>query len=325
MQPEEYLKYYSLGERQKFQQLSESAANKTYLVEAKNRQYILRIYDAAKTGEEVSYEHEVIRHLVQHNFLSPKPVPLISGDSFGLADQYFALFEHLPGHPLRGPEITSENIHSVGEVLGWFHLLLKDFQPNHKKQSGDLEGALQLLKDNKSKLLASNYEGIEDLYDELEAALKNMRFDAELPRGIVHSDMHQENVLFRHGEVSGVLDFDNCYEGQLIIDVATEIIWWCFRDTKFHQDFYRSFLRGYTSQRVFSKIEKEYFWMALKFSILKMVVRSLCFYYLLGKQVETYGAEAGNINPEYFREIYRECITNQKYLLESFPLYEQNL
>ncbi|MBU0706783.1 homoserine kinase [Patescibacteria group bacterium] len=311
METSEYLKYYNLGEVRAEQKITTGLVNTTYKVTMASGDFILRIYDVLKTDDQIAFEHEVLEYLSEKNFFVPRPIKMKDGDTYGKLEQYFGLFTYLPGHELRGPEVSEDNVNSVGETLGWFHEILKDYKPQNKKTAEDLSGTKDLLKKNESELRKSSYPDIDEIIKELKGSLGKISLSGKLPKGIVHSDLHERNILFRNGEVSGVLDFDNCYYGSLVIDVASQAVWWCFRDKRFNPIYFNTFINGYTSQRTLTENEREAFWEALRFSIIKLIVRALCLVYLGGVQNETYGHSADKINAEYFRAIYKTCLENE--------------
>ncbi len=317
MNIQDYLQYFNIGQIVSTDVMSAGVVNKTYRIKSDQGRYILRIYTGDREETTILFEHEVLEKLTQSNFYAPKPVLSKEGKTLSKTDRYFALFEYLPGHPLNSPEISAEHIHSVGETLGWFHALLQDFQPGHAKPSEDLNGTIDLLKKNEQALRESSYPEIDKVIDGIYKVLSQISFSNDLPLGIVHSDLHERNIVFQNGEVSGVLDFDNCYHGILVIDVATQIAWWSYRERKFQPTLCEEFLKGYQSQRPLNDLEKENLWVALNFSILKLIIRSLCFVYLGGMQNETYGEGSEKINTGYFQEILRDTLEREELVKKS--------
>ena len=49
---------------------------------------------------------------------------------------------------------------------------------------------------------------------------------SSLPHGIIHNDIFPDNVFMSEGEVSGVIDFNDCLRGPLILDLAIVINFW---------------------------------------------------------------------------------------------------
>lgn len=76
---------------------------------------------------------------------------------------------------------------------------------------------------------------------------------ATVPQGVIHADLHDENVLFdvRTGEIAAVLDFDDAFYGPLVADVAQSIFCWCFVGPELDVDLARAFMNEYQQTRGF--------------------------------------------------------------------------
>eukprot|EP00698_Gefionella_okellyi_P000502 TRINITY_DN10455_c0_g1_i2.p1 TRINITY_DN10455_c0_g1~~TRINITY_DN10455_c0_g1_i2.p1 ORF type:complete len:212 (-),score=55.76 TRINITY_DN10455_c0_g1_i2:486-1121(-) len=85
--------------------------------------------------------------------------------------------------------------------------------------------------------------------------------DAEtnvLPKGMIHGDMHDMNVLFDdQDQISAVLDWDDASYGSLLIDIALGVISWGILESEgqFKFELAREFLRGYNTARVMPSLE----------------------------------------------------------------------
>ena len=74
-----------------------------------------------------------------------------------------------------------------------------------------------------------------------------------VPQGVIHADLHDENVVFDAAEqqVAAVLDFDDAFYGPLIADVAQSIFCWCFVGNEFDLELTRAFMNEYQKSRGF--------------------------------------------------------------------------
>lgn len=310
------LTHYSLGTIRSATQLSESSGNLTFQIQSDSGSYSLRVFRRDKKSEEIAFEHEVLQHLAEQGFISPRLIQTNEGLTFSQNEPFFAVSEFLPGHALRGPEINTEHVHSVGETLGWFHELLIPFQPQHEKDMQEWEQVSAFFQQRKGNWLQQQPSFSEKI-EIIEKGLSESQLPADLPLGIVHSDLHEQNVVFRHGHVSGVLDFDRCTKGSYVLDLANTIAWWCFRDGHFHHHLAEALIRGYVTQRPISAEEKVALWLALKFALVRLAIRFTDQELLQAGQEETLGSRASQISADYFISLYLYCLEKKEKIQNS--------
>jgi homoserine kinase type II len=71
----------------------------------------------------------------------------------------------------------------------------------------------------------------------------------EAPRGVIHSDLFRDNVLWTStGELLALLDFESACEGAFAYDVMVTIFAWCY-SSRFELALVEAFLRGYHAVR----------------------------------------------------------------------------
>jgi len=113
-----------------------------------------------------------------------------------------------------------------GNTIGKMHRMTKKYLPP--------EGAYKrpLFEDNFISL--DHYENIPTVYKKMAQIQKDI---LTLPRdrdsyGLIHSDMHQYNLLINKGSIS-VLDFDDCIYGFFALDIGIALyhaLWWGLPD-----------------------------------------------------------------------------------------------
>jgi homoserine kinase type II len=71
-----------------------------------------------------------------------------------------------------------------------------------------------------------------------------------LPSGIIHADLFPDNVFFRHGQLSGVIDFYFACAGSFAYELAICLNAWCFEpDNSFNITKAHNLIRGYETVR----------------------------------------------------------------------------
>ena len=78
-----------------------------------------------------------------------------------------------------------------------------------------------------------------------------------LPEGIIHADVFQDNVFFKDKKFTGIIDFYFACNDFLAYDIALTVNAWCFDDkTNFEKDKFLSLIQGYEKLRPLTDIEK---------------------------------------------------------------------
>ena len=111
-------------------------------------------------------------------------------------------------------------LEAVGTTLADVHLALAGFDhPGaHRTHAWDLGQAGQH-RASVVHIADANLRSAADWALHLHAACDL----SECPRGMMHGDLNDENVLFDEGRVSGVLDFGDALEGPLVLDLAITV------------------------------------------------------------------------------------------------------
>jgi Ser/Thr protein kinase RdoA (MazF antagonist) len=175
--------------------------------------------------EEIAFELEIVERLRARSF----PVAALHRDRSGacqsdLGGRPAAIFDLVGGeHPDPfGPGIPFK----AGTWLAGFHKALVGFEPSARKAFDDLtwlswyDSKADVMRDlgydRYLREVAWFREAKADLIDNL----------SELPRGVVHSDLHAANVLVRGEELTAFLDLDTAYMGALARDLAETCQLW---------------------------------------------------------------------------------------------------
>ena len=85
-------------------------------------------------------------------------------------------------------------------------------------------------------------------------------YQAQLPVGYIHADIHDDNVLWVADEekLAAVLDFDDMYVGPLLIDLAMTMCLWCGVGPHYNFDYAKEFVRVYQIERRMPLTDREW-------------------------------------------------------------------
>jgi aminoglycoside phosphotransferase (APT) family kinase protein len=290
-------KHYSheiVGEVKNVSKCTDGYANLTLKLETSKGNLILRIYTSNKTAEEIDFEITII------DCLSEKfPVPTIfetkdKSKKFPWNDRFAVLTSFLPGEhvTLNQQEkwMADAAYSTISEV--YTHTTDKELEHNnHLRFRVDFEHVTNSLKKCLQEKKAAKYSAIQleeriskfiPKIDHITAS-KQDEMEKQLPRGVIHYDMHFNNVLLQKEkkQFTGILDWDICRVGPALSDLAACTIFWCFNGEqckeclekkskmncihctiKFHKEWAEEGIALYEKKRGFklTELEKKHFY-----------------------------------------------------------------
>lgn len=218
--------------------------NSNYFVTAGDRRWVLTLFEHL-APRELDFYLALQDHLAGCGIPCPRPLATADGQRWRpLAGKPAALFTCLPGAALEVP--TAAHCRALGDMLARLHLAGANFARPLPNPCGaawrDMTGralAPLLSDDERGRLLAElDFQAATDYSD--------------LPRGIVHGDLFRDNVLWRDGAISGVLDFYFAGEDSLLFDLAVAANDWAD-----DAEGLRALLAGYGAVRPLQAAEHE--------------------------------------------------------------------
>ena len=201
-----------------------------HLREASGRELVLKIASSAEPRSILEFQNQALDWIAERDPGLPIPrlrlttggdelCPISDGNG---ASFLCRLFDHLPGKPLASVRPQSEAIlRSVGASMGRLDRALDGFTHPEEKRSLKwsaanareiVEGALLLVASDERRELLRHF--LKLIEDEVAPALSS------LPRGVIHNDANDYNLLVSEGEISGILDFGDMIESALVCELA---------------------------------------------------------------------------------------------------------
>lgn len=266
-----------LGRIRRYRRFRVGQANKTYLVTTSSGRYCVRVYQH-KAPDEIAFELALLNHL--SNLPAPRLQP-IGKRYYGTIDGRPAtVYDYIEGAQLR--VFSERQLFEVGRWLARFHVRGLTFKwPGRRFRFYDLppRRIKRVVRLAKQRRLPHRRLLPRLVYD-----LRRYAPPPSLPQGPIHVDVKPENVLFNHGHLSGVLDFDNSYIGPYLLDVATSMVWFGVRRARFDLRPATALYRGYTSVRRLTKPEYRHLYRLLRY---KFVSHVFVDYYMRAAKVTT--------------------------------------
>jgi homoserine kinase type II len=243
---EAFLAEYDIGEADALKGVAEGVENSNYLLTTTKGQYFLTLYEKRVDPKDLPFFLGLMDHLAARGINCPQPVHARDGSAVRvLAGRPAAITSFL--HGLSPRRIAVKHCGPVGEALAALHLAGRDFalrRPNALSVGGwrPLFEASQPHADGVAPGLASELAGEIEFFE--------VHWPKELPRGVIHADLFNDNVFFLHDKLSGLIDFYFACNDVLAYDVAICLNAWCFElDRSFNATKARALLQGYEKVR----------------------------------------------------------------------------
>ena len=219
-----FVSKYDIGDAISAEGIVEGVENTNYFLETTAGSFILTLYEKRVNPKDLPFFLYLKEHLAAKGVPCPTPLRDLNGKVLhSLSNRPAAIVTFLKGSsPCR---INLDHCAQLGIALAKMHLAGSDFT---MIRTNDLSvGAW-------GSLLEKNLRGINklrsglsgDLRAELTALERN--WPGDLPKGTIHSDVFPDNVLFKNGKLSGILDFYFACTDLFAYDLAVCMNAWCF-------------------------------------------------------------------------------------------------
>ncbi|MCR5738176.1 MAG: phosphotransferase [Eubacterium sp.] len=176
-------------------------------------------------------------------------------------NQYWLLTTKLKGSNIVNmSRCNDEWFVQMGKILGELHQAFGRCENEIEYWNNSLLGEMESWVRDNLKKKKLDYLEQKDVDEAIEELRKN---DGELPRNLIHRDVHLGNFLFCQGEFSGYIDFDLCQKNIRIFDLCYFLLGLLLEDEENYISEDRWFevlqyvVKGYNSVMKLSEAEKE--------------------------------------------------------------------
>ena len=241
------LKYYSfINKKAEIKKNVVACVNNVYLIMDGKHKFILRLSQKGKELSHLKLEIEFLQYLHKKRFkLAPYVIPNKNGELITLLNKrYYILLNFMPGETKASwnnlKHFNKKKLVSFFKASAYFTKATKHFKPRIKFENKQV---YYYIKDGQSlfneklekisnarikKLLSKNREFIYKFILQNKQELDELRYD-QLPKQLVHFDLHPGNVNFIDDKVSGIFDFDWIRFDNRISDLAGTISMSCYQ------------------------------------------------------------------------------------------------
>ncbi|MGV1958040.1 homoserine kinase [Agrobacterium sp. 22-214-1] len=249
-----FLTQYDVGSLTSYKGIAEGVENSNFLLHTTKDPLILTLYEKRVEKSDLPFFLGLMQHLAAKGLSCPLPLPRKDGELLGeLSGRPAALISFLEGMWLRKPE--AKHCREVGRALAAMHLAGEGFEIK-RPNALSVEGWKVLW--DKSEARADEVE--KGLKDEIRPEIDYLaaHWPKNLPAGVIHADLFQDNVFFLGDELSGLIDFYFACNDLLAYDVSICLNAWCFeKDGAYNVTKGKALLEGYQSVRPLSAAELE--------------------------------------------------------------------
>jgi homoserine kinase type II len=247
-----FIAEYDLGAVRSCKGIAEGVENSNYMLVTDAGTYILTLYEKRVREADLPFFFRLMDHLAARGVPCPVPVAGRDGGKLRrLSGRPAGVFTFLDGMWPR--RVTPEHCAGLGDALARMHLAGADF-PMHRPNDLSVAGWRRLFED-----VRPHADGVQaGLADVLAAELDFLdgAWPTGLASGVVHADLFPDNVFFRGGRVSGLIDFYFACNDFFSYDLAICLNAWAFEpDNSFNATKARRLLGAYRKVRDFSAEE----------------------------------------------------------------------
>ena len=266
----DFINAYDIGALQAYEGIQAGVSNTNYHVFTEKGRYVLTLFEPHRVNVgDVPFFAGYADHLAKFGLPAPAIIKTKEGKRLReLKNRPAILSEFLHGEDVKRNAFTPAHCRAAGELLGRMHKAGDDYQPvkGNDYSLDRWEDWGRSLKLNEIK------RGLKALVEEELKHIKH-HWPHNMQGGAIHGDFFPDNVFFKDGEVSGLIDFHFACTDFYIYDVAIAINAWCFDDDAvFKQARYDALIEGYQSIQKLDKDEWHYLPFMLRAAALRFVL-----------------------------------------------------
>lgn len=246
---------YALGDVLSFSGITEGVENSNFHLTTTAGRFVLTVYEKRVVPADLPFFLGLCAHLANKGIACPQPIPNKNGALFAeiLPGKQAAIVSFLAGVWPRS--IAVYHCAAVGKALAQLHLAGADF-PLTRLNNLSVQGWYDLV----IKCVPRAHEVAADLPDLLQRewqALASVWPD-DLPRGVIHADMFQDNVFFNREQFCGVIDFYFACTDLWAYDLSICLNAWCFEpEGGLNITKARALIQGYETVRPLARDERK--------------------------------------------------------------------
>ena len=286
-----FLEQYRLGRLISYRRFTKGFANIVLRLQTSQGIFILKII-GRNNPERVRYEVDLLNFI--KGLPTPRPVKATNGQYIVQYNKTYKafLYKYLPGQ--QRSVFNNQMLGQVGEFLGKLHQQTKLYRPNvnrielYNLSQQSLPRVIRICRRVRDKQ-------VRKWIDYIEQEIPKYFLPKSLPQGGMHIDVKPENTFFNKNRLTGVVDFDNSYNGPLLLDLANTMMWFCSKRGQLDTKKTLTIFRGYQRARKNSGQEKKFLFEAIHFVTLSHILVDFYFFALKALPISYIRWSIGNL------------------------------
>ena len=197
------LSHYSIGNLNSFKGIQEGIENTNYFLLADNIKYILTVYEKRVKEENLPFFSKLMNDLNKSGFKCPTPILNKSNNSITeFKNKKLTIVSFIEGNAKK--ILNPDDCKSVGIEAAKMHEITKNFKIERKNDLSmkswrvlfeSVKNQCTKIHKDLPRLIESNLIDVEKNWPE------------NLPQGIIHADLFNDNIFFKDSKFSGIIDF----------------------------------------------------------------------------------------------------------------------
>ena len=254
----------------RFMRVKKGYASSNWVFSHKGNKYVLKRYMDFKKKMDLVAEHRISEHVAREGFPHQIPRMLISKSGKPFAESggaLYSLYRFIPGST--GFAIGENDALEIGAIAARLHSIIEKPRFRAKKRSGfqTIERIGERIDRNGAEargLRSTDAKAFLSACEWFSPALRNLDLShyETLKTYPVHCDISPDNLIWRRGRISGLLDFSNMarYRDAVLMDLAWAAHHCCVDSSTaagYDKRLIGSMLKGYSAIRSLTKDDME--------------------------------------------------------------------
>ena len=253
------------------------SVNTNYVLDTTGGKVVLRI-DEVKGELDTKRELDLLAYLRREDFPCPEALLDRKGRNYRMVrGKGLSVYRHIAGTQPAALSLSLAQLEDTGRALAELHGVGRGYKKGIDNRFS-FERLAQTYRQVRPVLPAYFKKVVRALDDEL--IFLREYLEPKLPRGIIHGDLFEGNLIFDGDRVVGVLDFEAAGRGKFVFDLATAVNALAYvpgsgPGTGWNIPRFEAILAGYENLRPMALAEWDAFPNELRFSSLRFTVTRL--------------------------------------------------